>query len=165
MNAAEAYKGHDRLIGVLPEIVRRHDAAYLIVGGGDDGPRLKAFAAATGVADRVHFAGHVPVAELADYFALADVFAMPSIGEGFGIAFIEAAASGLPVIAGNRDGSVDALADGRIGRLIDPDDRGQLIAAIMDALEGRLHPNPSEVKRFEFANFSRHVNDLFQSIT
>ncbi len=165
MSATEGYKGHDRIIGVLPEIVGRHDAAYLIVGGGDDVPRLKALAAATGVADRVHFAGHVPAAELADYFALADVFAMPSTGEGFGIAFIEAAASGLPVIAGNRDGSVDALADGRIGRLIDPDDRGQLIAAIIDALEGRLHPNPSDVKRFEFANFSRHVNDLVQAIT
>lgn len=165
MSATEAYKGHDRIIDVLPEIVRRHDVVYLVVGDGDDVPRLKALAAATGGADRVHFAGHIPSAELAEYFQLADVFAMPSTGEGFGITFIEAAASGLPVIAGNCDGSVDALADGRIGRLIDPHDRSQLVAAIVDALEGRMQSDPAEVKRFEFANFSRHVNDLVQSIT
>ena len=163
MSASDAYKGHNRIIGVLSEIVCRHDAAYLIVGGGDDVPRLKALAAATGVADRVHFAGHVPAAELADYFALADVFAMPSTGEGFGIALIEAAASGLPVIAGNRDGSVDALADGQIGRLIDPHDRNQLCDAIINALERRVEADPSAVKRFAFTNFSQHVNDLVES--
>jgi glycosyltransferase involved in cell wall biosynthesis len=162
--AAEAYKGHDRIIGALPEIIRHHDTAYLVVGGGNDLPRLQALAAATGVTDRVHFVGHVTAAELPDYFAVADVFAMPSTGEGFGIAFVEAAASGLPVIAGNRDGSVDALADGRIGRLIDPNERSQLVAAIIDALEGRVHSDPSQVKRFAFANFSRHVNDLVECL-
>ena len=60
--------------------------------------------------------------ELLDYYRLADVFVMPSTGEGFGIVFLEASATGLPVIAGNRDGSVDALAEGRIGTLVDPDD-------------------------------------------
>ena len=164
MSASEAYKGHDRIIAVLPEIVRRHDTAYLIVGGGDDVPRLRALAAATGVADRVHFAGHIPAAELADYFALADVFAMPSTGEGFGIAFIEAAASGLPVIAGNRDGSVDALADGRIGSLIDPHDRAELIDVLLAALARRMDADPAEVERFAFTNFARHVNELVGSL-
>ena len=83
------------------------------------------------------FAGQVADAELADYFALADVFAMPSTGEGFGIVFLEAAASGLPVIGGNRDGSVDALAEGRIGRLVDPHSREDIEAAVVEALEGR----------------------------
>jgi glycosyltransferase involved in cell wall biosynthesis len=127
-------------------------------------PRLKALAATLGVAERVHFAGHVHPTRAPDYFRIADVFAMPSTGEGFGIAFIEAAASGLPVIAGNGDGSVDALADGCIGRLVDPHDQSQLVAAIVDALEGRLRSDPAEVKRFAYANFSRHVNDLVQSI-
>lgn len=163
LSTTEAYKGHDRIIGVLPELIRRYDAAYLIVGGGDDTTRLKMLAADTGVAGRVHFAGHIPSAELAEYFQLADLFAMPSTGEGFGIAFIEAAACGLPVIAGNRDGSTDALADGRTGRLIDPHDRNQLRDAIIDALEGRIQTDPAAVERFAFANFSRHVNDLVES--
>jgi phosphatidylinositol alpha-1,6-mannosyltransferase len=119
--ALERYKGHDRIIAALPGVLTHvRDAAYLIVGSGDDRPRLARLAEEAGVADRVVFAGQVPDAELADHFALAHAFAMPSTGEGFGIACLEAAATGLPVIAGNCDVSVDALADGRIGRLFDP---------------------------------------------
>ena len=162
LSASDAYKGHERIIAALPEIIPRHDVAYLVVGDGDDVPRLRALAERLGVAARVHFAGHVLPADMPNYFALADVFAMPSTGEGFGIAFIEAAACGLPVIAGNRDGSVDALADGRIGRLIDPNDQSQLVAGIDDALGGRIQSDPAEVKRFEFANFARHVDDLVE---
>jgi phosphatidylinositol alpha-1,6-mannosyltransferase len=165
LSATEAYKGHDRIIGVLPELIHRYDTTYVIVGDGDDTPRLKALAAGTGVADRIHFAGHVSSAELAEYLQLADVFVMPSTGEGFGIAFIEAAACGLPVIGGKRDGSADALADGRIGRLIDPHDSNQLRDAIIDALEGRIHSDPTEVKRFGFASFARHVNDLVEGLS
>ncbi len=164
LSAAERYKGHDRLIAALPGILAQvPQAAYLIVGSGDDQPRLEHLARAAGVSDRVVFAGQVPDAQLARYFALADVFAMPSTGEGFGIAFVEAAASGLPVIGGNRDGSVDALADGRIGRLIDPNARTEIEAAVVDALTGR-HPRPAAgaegPQRFAFARFAAHVDAL-----
>jgi phosphatidylinositol alpha-1,6-mannosyltransferase len=163
LSASERYKGHDRLIAALPEIVARvHDAAYLIVGSGDDQPRLERLAQAAGVDDRVVFAGRVAEPELPDYFALADVFAMPSTGEGFGIVFIEAAASGVPVIGGNCDGSVDALADGRIGRLVDPHAPAEIEDAVIDALLGR-HPVPAdseEMRRFAFARFAAHVDAL-----
>jgi glycosyltransferase involved in cell wall biosynthesis len=142
------------------------DAAYLVVGTGDDRPRLERLAGAAGVSDRVVFAGQVPDGDLADCLALADVFAMPSTGEGFGIAFLEAAASGLPVIGGSRDGSVDALAEGRIGRLVDPDAPSEIAAAVVDALTGR-HPVPAaagEVQRFAFARFAAHVDALVASL-
>lgn len=164
LSTTDGYKGHDRVIAVLPQILERHDAVYLIVGAGDDMPRLQAVAAASGVADRVRFAGHVAAAEIADYFRLADVFAMPSDGEGFGIVFIEAAACGLPVIAGNRDGSVDALADGRIGRLIDPHDLEQLRDAILDAFAAPRASDPAAVGRFAFANFARLAYDLAEDL-
>ena len=80
---------------------------------------------------------------------------MPSTGEGFGIVFLEAAAAGLPVIGGNRDGSVDALADGRIGRLVDPSSQDEIADAVVEALEGRGRGDPAEVERFRFENFSR----------
>ena len=96
------------------------NAIYLIAGAGDDKQRLEHLAAERGLAGRVVFTGHVPADELPSYYALADVFAMPSTGEGFGIVFLEAAACGLPVIAGNADGSVDALGEGQIGCLVDP---------------------------------------------
>ena len=161
MASGERYKGHDRVIRALPDVLRQvPSAVYLVVGTGDDRPRLEQLAAEAGVADRVVFAGEVPGAELPDYFRLADVFAMPSTGEGFGIVFLEAAASGLPVIAGNRDGSVDALADGAIGRLIDPDDRGQLVDALVAALDGRPSGDPGLAQRFAVTNFSRTVDEL-----
>jgi phosphatidylinositol alpha-1,6-mannosyltransferase len=118
------------------------------------------------VAARVILAGQVPDAELADHLALAEVFAMPSTGEGFGIVYLEAAAAGLAVIAGNADGSVDALAEGRIGRLVDPLAVDAIEAAVIDALEGR-HPAPpaaAEARRFAFPRFAAHVDTLVASL-
>ena len=166
--STERYKGHDRLIRALPSLAGLHpDIAYLIVGSGDDEPRLAAMARDAGVAELVRFAGEVPDRELPDYFALADVFAMPSTGEGFGIVFLEAAACGLPVIGGCRDGSRDALADGQAGVLIDPLDEGQLIDAVASAL-GQPHgaapfrgdDRRHAIDRFRFGAFARHVDDL-----
>ena len=57
---------------------------------------------------------------MAEHYRLADVFAMPSTGEGFGIVFLEAMGSGTPVLGGNQDGSVDALDGGKLGLLVDP---------------------------------------------
>jgi phosphatidylinositol alpha-1,6-mannosyltransferase len=167
LSALERYKGHDRVIAALPGILARApDAAYLIVGAGDDQPRLARLAGDAGVANRVVFAGQVPDAELADHFALAHVFAMPSTGEGFGIVYLEAAASGLPVIAGNADGSVDALADGRIGRLVDPLAVEEIEAAVIDALQDH-HPAPKAAegaRRFAFPHFAAQVDMLVASL-
>jgi glycosyltransferase involved in cell wall biosynthesis len=76
---------------------------------------------------------------------------MPSKGEGFGIVFLEALGCGRPVIAGNKDGSVDAVLGGRIGALIDPDNVAELEATVTQLLRG-THPNrtlfaPDELRR------------------
>ncbi|NJK60893.1 MAG: glycosyltransferase family 4 protein [Oscillatoriales cyanobacterium SM2_1_8] len=130
--ANERYKGVDRVLRVLP---RLPNAYYLVAGKGDDLPRLQALAAELGVGDRVRFAGFVPDAELPDLYRLCDVFAMPSTGEGFGIVFLEALACGKPVVGGNRDGTTEALANGRLGTLIDPEDPEALTQAIATALQ------------------------------
>src|SRR5262249_30608786 len=91
--AVDRYKGHDRVIQNLPRVLVDHsELIYLIVGDGDDRPRLEALATECGVAERVRFVGLVRAEELPDYFRLADVFVMPSTGEGFGIVFLEAMA-------------------------------------------------------------------------
>lgn len=156
--ASEHYKGFDRIIAALPQIQRTvPDVRYLIGGTGDDRPRLEALAQAAGVADRVHFTGFIPAAELAAHYNLCDVFAMPSTGEGFGIVFLEAMACGKPVLAGNRDGSVDPLADGRFGALVDPLDPAQLAGALTQILQRRYeHPlmwRPEELRRQVVAEF------------
>lgn len=159
--AAERYKGQDRVIAALPYVHRTHpEAAYLVVGDGDDRQRLQAFAASLGVSDAVAFAGKLEASALPGILRRADAFVMPSTGEGFGIAFLEAAFAGLPVIGGNRDGSRDALADGAIGALIDPLDQVQLTTAMTDALEGRLKPQREAAARFSSGNFASHVDEL-----
>lgn len=160
LSATERYKGHDRIIRCLPRLRQIvPEVVYLIVGSGDDRPRLEALVRETGLTEIVQFAGMVPAESLPDYYALSHVFAMPSTGEGFGIVFLEAAMYGLPVIGGNRDGSVDALADGAIGHAVDPDDSEELTTALADAL---LKPSPQSaaVQRFAFEAFARHVNDI-----
>jgi glycosyltransferase involved in cell wall biosynthesis len=123
LDPGEGYKGCDRLVQALPTV---HAACgpvrLLVVGRGDDRSRLEALARDLGVAHEVTCTGFVPDEELADHYRLADVFAMPSTGEGFGIVFLEAMACGTPVLAGNRDGSVEALEGGRLGSLVDPTD-------------------------------------------
>jgi phosphatidylinositol alpha-1,6-mannosyltransferase len=164
--AAEGYKGHDRVITALPGVLERiANVSYLVVGDGDDRQRLEQLAQTMGVAHAVKFAGHASQPELLDYFRLADVFVMPSTGEGFGIAFLEAAASGLAVIGGNRDGSVDALAEGMIGTLVDPDDIHQLVGAICNALDdGARQTRFAAVERFGLDNFNAHVDGLVRSL-
>ncbi|HEY1796206.1 MAG TPA: glycosyltransferase family 4 protein [Stellaceae bacterium] len=156
----ERGKGHDKVIGALPQLIADHpDLVYLVVGDGGDRQRLAAAAKEGGVADHVLFAGAVASDELADHYRLATVFVMPSIQEGFGIAFLEAAGSGLIAIGGNRDGSVDPLADGAAGMIVDPTSPMQLVAAIESALAGQ-GPDPAQARRFRFENFGGHLRDL-----
>ncbi len=164
--AGDRYKGHDRVIAALPGLLRAGaDVAYLIVGSGDDVPRLEQVAAMKGVGDRVIFAGAVSSDELADHYRLADVFIMPSIKEGFGIVFLEAAACGIPVIGGNRDGSWDALREGRLGRAIDPDDEDQLVEAVLAALERGKAPDTTSVDVFRRQRFASHVAELARELS
>ena len=119
----ERYKGYDRIVHALPILQKTcGPVRFILVGKGEDRPRVHALARVLGVERSVTFAGFVSDDELADHYRLADVFAMPSTGEGFGIVFLEAMGCGTPVVAGNRDGSVDALDQGRLGCLVDPND-------------------------------------------
>ena len=107
----DPYKGVDVTIRALPAIAKVFPAVkYLVIGRGDDQPRLAQLAQDLGVAERVVFAGFVPNEDLVKHYRLADVYVMPS-QEGFGIVYLEAMACGIPVISGNDDGSADPLQD------------------------------------------------------
>jgi phosphatidylinositol alpha-1,6-mannosyltransferase len=119
MDAREQYKGHDRVIAAMPHLVSRgYDVAYVIVGEGDDRYRLQALADEKGVATRVKFLGPAGMENLVDAYRMADVYVMPSTGEGFGIAFLEAMACGTPAIGLAVGGARDALADGELGAVV-----------------------------------------------
>lgn len=134
----EQYKGYDQIIKALPSIKQQiPDVHYMIVGKGDDKERIEQLIAEQGLQKSVTLTGFVPDEEIADYYNLCDLFAMPSTGEGFGIVFLEALASGKPVLAGNKDGSVDALCQGELGILIDPESIAQIADAIIMVLSGK----------------------------
>jgi phosphatidyl-myo-inositol dimannoside synthase len=162
LDSSEQYKGHDRVIRALSRVLSQHpDTIYLVVGDGDDRPRLESLAVECGVGKNVQFTGFVSPQELPDYFRLADVFVMPSTGEGFGIVFLQAMATGARVIAGNRDGSRDPLCDGTLGTLVDPENCEELASAILAALDNPA-PTGDRTTRFKPDLFREHLGALHQ---
>ncbi|MGW4759290.1 glycosyltransferase family 4 protein [Streptomyces chartreusis] len=119
-------KGQDTLIRALPRILAAEpETVLLIVGGGPYEKDLRRLAHDTGVAGSVHFTGPVPWAELPAHYGAGDVFAMPCRTrrggldvEGLGIVYLEASATGLPVVAGDSGGAPDAVLDGETGWVV-----------------------------------------------
>lgn len=123
IDLCDRYKGHDRVIAALPYLVAQgHDVVYVAIGEGDDIERLKKIAADIGVDDRVRFMGAVAPETLVEAYRAADLFVMPSTGEGFGIVYLEAMACGTPALGLAAGGAVDALADGELGIIANEDD-------------------------------------------
>jgi len=165
LETADTYKGHYRVLEALPTILREQpEALFAIVGDGGGRPALEAKAQALGLQHAVRFLGRVDDAELLALYRSADLFLMPSAKEGFGIVFLEAAACGLPVIAGRGDGSVDALVDGALGALVDPNSSAEIAAAALAALRAPKRPAPEAIARFGFNNFSAHVDALLRTV-
>ncbi|MGW7093578.1 glycosyltransferase family 4 protein [Streptomyces sp. NPDC054874] len=137
-------KGQDTLIRALPAVRRAvPDAVLLLTGDGPYARTLRRLAANTGVADAVVLAGGQPHVAMPEHYAACDVFAMPCRTrrrglevEGLGIVFLEAAASGLPVLVGDSGGAPDTVRDGETGHVVDGRDvaavAGRLVALLRD---------------------------------
>ncbi len=134
-------KGQDVLVRALPEIRRlAPDAALLLVGGGPYRKSLQRLAESVGVAEHVVFTGSVPWSELPAHYNAGDVFAMPCRTrgrgldvEGLGIVYLEASATGLPVVAGQSGGAPETVRDGITGTVVD----GRAVSSVA-AEVGRL---------------------------
>jgi phosphatidylinositol alpha-1,6-mannosyltransferase len=119
-------KGQDTLIRAWPMVLAAApEATLLLVGEGPFGKNLRKLAERLAVADSVHFAGSVPTQDLPSYYDAGDVFAMPCRTrrrgldvEGLGIVYLEASATGLPVIGGDSGGAPDAIRDGESGYVV-----------------------------------------------
>ena len=140
--SSESYKGYDKVLQALPQIRQvLPNVHYIIVGKGDEQPRIEQLIQERQLQDCVTMAGFVPDAELCDYYNLCDVFAMPSKGEGFGIVYLEALACGKPTLGGNQDGAIDALCHGELGALVEPDDVDAIAKTIIQICTG-TYPHP-----------------------
>ncbi|GAA2225904.1 glycosyltransferase family 4 protein [Kitasatospora cystarginea] len=136
-------KGQDTLIAAMPQILASvPDAVLLIVGGGPYLPELRKLAEAKGVSGSVRFTGAVPWEELPAHYGAGDVFAMPCRTrrggldvEGLGIVYLEASATGLPVVAGDSGGAPDAVLEGETGYVVS----GRSAAAAAERIVRLLH--------------------------
>lgn len=132
--AEERYKGHDLLIDVWQDVRRAVPHAHLvIVGDGDDRARLEARTREAGLAQAIRFTGVLPHAELQRAFVQAQLFAMPSDGEGFGLVYLEAMRAARPCLAA-RGAAEEIVIDGVTGRIVPPRDRAALAAALVELL-------------------------------
>jgi glycosyltransferase involved in cell wall biosynthesis len=158
MDATERYKGYDRVLLAMARLIKEMPELKYIIGGSYDEvekKKIDELIIHLGLKENVVITGFIPDETLKDYFQMSDVYVMPSYNEGFGIVFIEAMYYGLPVIAGNKDGSIDALFNGKLGTLIDPMD--------INALEYAINVNLAHTKKYKIdknilmANFGYDV--------
>jgi phosphatidylinositol alpha-1,6-mannosyltransferase len=142
-------KGQDMLLKAWPGVLKKvPDAALLIVGGGPYSAHLHSLSERKGLTPSVRFTGPVPAAELSAHYAAGDIFAMPCRTrrggldvEGLGIVYLEASATGLPVVGGDSGGAPDAILEGESGYVVPGRDVGalteRLVALLSDPATAR----------------------------
>jgi phosphatidyl-myo-inositol dimannoside synthase len=163
------YKGVDTVIEAMPEVLAAFPGVrYVVVGDGDDRPRLEELARRCGVDERVAFAGAVDAAALRAFYETCEIFVMPSKTEGFGIVFLEAMALGKPVVGGNHGGTPEVWTDGTAGFLVDHGDvhalAGRLKLLLGDSdLRARMGAAGRALvaSNFTFARFRQNFGALF----
>jgi glycosyltransferase involved in cell wall biosynthesis len=128
-----AQKGHRYLLEALPAVVASYpDVRLLLVGDGDEEPRLRAQAQALGLSERVVFAGHR--ADIPAVLGAIDVLAIASLYEGTPLTLFEAMAAGKTIVSTAVDGCREVLEDGVTALLVPPADPRALAAALVRAL-------------------------------
>jgi Glycosyltransferase len=151
------HKGQDTGIRVLAGLSTEFpELRYVLVGEGHYESQLKALATELGVADRVVFAGAISDSDLPEAYATSTVYLGPSRldntinVEGFGISFLEASASGIPVVAGDSGGVRSAVRDGITGIVVPSQDVALMSAAVASFLR-------DEPRRLAFGSAGRNA--------
>ena len=168
LDPAERYKGYDRVIEAVYQLKETCPSIkYLIVGKYDDKEkeRLDALIARLSLQKHIILTGFIPDDAVAAHFNLADLYIMPSQKEGFGIVFIEAMFYGKAVIAGNIDGSTDALKNGLFGLLVNPAQQQEITDAIIKVfnnLEKYIPKHEEVLQYFSYDVFFR-MQKILQS--
>jgi phosphatidyl-myo-inositol dimannoside synthase len=173
------YKGFDVMVRALPLVrAKVPDVEWVIVGGGPLRGEIERLLAAHGIDGAARFVGELSDDERDLWLERAHVFAMPSRllagglgGEGFGIAYLEAGAHGLPVVAGNVGGTLDAVIDQRTGLLVDPSDHVAVAGAISELLRnpdraaelGRA--GAERAREFAWPRIAQQVREVLAEVT
>ena len=164
-------KGLDYLIKAMPAVLKDFpDAEFVLVGDGPERKNLENLAHSLGLGGRVKFKGALPHSQVAQELAKAEVFVLPSLAEGFGIAVVEAMAAGLPVIASRVGGITDIIQHNHNGLLIEPESPQAIADAVI-----KLFTNPGlaqtltqnarrNTNRYSWQNISEKINQLYLTL-
>lgn len=170
LSSAEQYKGYDFMIESLKLLKTEFPQLKYIIGGkADDGElnRLKALIEKHDLKEEVILPGFIPENEMVAHYQLADVFVMPSTGEGFGISFIEAAACGTPVLGGNSDGSREAIIPGVTGELCTPKNPLEIskyLSQILKDYKNSAIIQENTLKNYSFEVYHQRIINLFAKL-
>jgi glycosyltransferase involved in cell wall biosynthesis len=173
LSSTEQYKGYDQVLAVMEKLKNSYPNLRYLIGGKADLnelQRVKQLIINYGLEGLVILAGFIKEEEFAHHFTLADVYIMPSTQEGFGITFIEAANYGMPLIGGNLDGSSDAMLNGVLGKLINPNSFDEIRNTIQDSLinnkgkDSVLKENQRDLTQTKFT-FKHYKAYLLRALT
>ncbi len=167
LSSEDRYKGVDHLIQALPAVRQAvPDARLQIVGRGSDGDRLYHLAGENAVRSHVTFSGFLSDHELREALVNASVFALPSAGEGFGLVYAEALATGTPCIAADQGGAREILND-ETGLFVPHGDVAALSRALVVALQ-RNWSRPALQERarlFSYSAFRDRLRRQLESLS
>lgn len=159
LSSKERYKGYDKVISALHLLKNKYNnVKYLIAGSYDleEKNYIDELSNHYGLKDDIIITGFIPDDELVSHFTMADIYVMPSMKEGFGIVFIEAMNYGLPVIAGNKDGSVDALLNGEMGILVNPMNINEIGEAFDKIIQNKFKFIPDRNKLLQHFSYESY---------
>jgi phosphatidyl-myo-inositol dimannoside synthase len=159
----DRYKGYGFVLQSLEEIVKvQKNIKYILAGGYEDSEKdyIEEMIAILRLQNNVVITGFLAEEELAAHFSLADIYVMPSVKEGFGIVFVEAMYYGTPVIAGNADGSTDALLQGKLGLLIEPDNTKAITEALQKMITNKKAYEPDHALLMDYFGYEYYKERL-----
>lgn len=166
ISSKERYKGYDRVMEAMVNLkIKYPQLKYILAGKYDANEKqhIDLLVKKYQLHNEVILPGFISDEALVAHFELADIYVMPSMKEGFGIVFIEAMYYGLPVIAGNMDGSVDALLQGALGTLVNPQDTNEIERAIESVLANKKDNLPNQYllsENFGFDAYKRRLEEV-----
>lgn len=144
---------------------------FIVIGKGDEGPKLQKLAESLGVEKRVKFLGFVPYSEIPNYFSVCDIFIRPSRSEGFGNSFIEAMAARLPVVATPVGGIVDFISDKETGIFCSPDNPQSIVNAVKSIIDDNnlkqnivLNAERMVISRYGWEKISKDMEGVFDKL-
>jgi len=154
----ETEKGYNKIIELFPQLINEFpNLHYFLCGKSDveEKYRLEQLIEKEKLQQHISLIDFIPDQELVAHYLLADTFILPSKKEGFGLVFIEAAVCGCKIISGNIDGSTDAMLNGELGRMVNPDKPEEIKEAIIKSLNQQHNLQTAlSIQKKCLANFS-----------